>query len=65
MFDFVKNNGMPIIIGIVILLGVVFLSEAAFGDLTEVDSYKPLWFAGTAIVLVAVYLIYNFFKSSK
>ena len=62
MFDFVKNNGMPIIVGIVILLGVVFLSEAAFGDLTATDSYKPLWVIIPVMLSVLGYLIYKFNK---
>jgi len=62
MFDFVKNNGMPIIVGIVILLGVVFLSEASFGDLTATDSYKPLWVIIPVMLSVLGYLIYKFNK---
>lgn len=59
MTDFFKNNGLPILIGLLILFGVTFLSESIFGDLTREDSYKPLWIILPVFVSVLGYLVYK------
>lgn len=43
MNDLIKKVALSIGIGLVVLLATVFTSEAIFGDLTNTDSYKPLW----------------------
>ena len=62
MTEFFKNNGLTILIGVLILLGTVFISESIFGDLTEQDSYKPLYVIVPVFAAVLGYLIYNFNK---
>jgi hypothetical protein len=59
MEDFIKNNGIVILIGVAILLGVTWLSTALFGDLTSEDSFKPLWVIVPVFVAVIGYLIYQ------
>lgn len=59
MNDTIKTILTSIGIGLVILLAVVFLSEKTFGDLTNEDSYKPLWYIIPTLVGVVGYLIYK------
>lgn len=62
MNDTIKTILTSIGIGLVILLAIVFLSEKTFGDLTDKDSYKPLWYIIPAFIAVIGFLIY---KSKK
>ena len=58
----IKTILISVAIGLVILFAVVFLSEKTFGDLTDKDSYKPLWYIIPAFIAVIGFLIY---KSKK
>lgn len=50
----------PVIVAFaVIFLATVFISEALFGDLTGVDSYKPLYIIIPVMLSVLGYLIYK------
>ena len=40
-------------------LAIIFFSEAIFGDLTNTDSYKPLWVIAPIFLAVGGYLIYK------
>lgn len=62
MSDLAKTILISIGIGLLVLLTTTFLSETLFGDLTNENSWKPLWVAGPALLAVAGYLIY---KTSK
>lgn len=59
MNDLIKNVGISIAIGLVVLLVTVYTSEAIFGDLTNTDSYKPLWVVAPIFLSVGGYLIYK------
>lgn len=59
MNDLIKNVGISIAIGLVVLLVTVYTSEAIFGDLTNTDSYKPLWVIVPIFLGVGGYLIYK------
>ncbi len=43
----------------VTFLAIIFFSEAIFGDLTNTDSYKPLWVIVPVFLAVGSYLIYK------
>lgn len=43
----------------VVFLAIIFFSEAIFGDLTNTDSYKPLWVIVPIFLGVGGYLIYK------
>ena len=43
----------------VAFLAIIFFSEAIFGDLTNTDSYKPLWVIAPIFLSVGGYLIYK------
>lgn len=59
MGDFLKSNGIIIVIGFLLLLGVVYLSEFIFGDLTNQDNISPILVALPVLIGVAIYLIYK------
>lgn len=47
-----------VLIGVAFLT-IIFFSEAIFGDLTNTDSYKPLWVISPIFLGVGGYLIYK------
>lgn len=51
-----------IVIGLAILAITVYTSETIFGDLTQIDSYKPLWVVVPIMLTVFGFLLYKFKK---
>lgn len=62
MNDIIKKVALSIGIGLVVLLATVFTSEAIFGDLTNTDSYKPLF---VIIPVMAGVFTYLFIKTEQ
>ena len=62
MTNIMKKVSISVGIGLVVLLATVFTSEFIFGDLTNTDSYKPLW---VIIPVMAGVFTYLFIKTEQ
>lgn len=58
MMSLIKTIGIGLVIGLAIVLLITFSSEAIFGDLTNTDSFKPLWII-VPVVSVVFYWLYK------
>jgi len=57
-----KLIGVSILGGLALLFLIVKLSELFFGDLTNEDSYKPLWVIIPISLIALGWLIYKTLK---